>query len=247
MPLIYRVCFVLTMLSFHYSCNATLLTLSSDVFINEFHYDNSGADKNEFIEIMGISGTDLTGWSLLLYNGSNGLAYKTINLSGELLNQSNGYGFAAFYQSGIQNGADDAIALVDNEHSVRQFLSYEGAITAQDGVAFGMTSSDIGIMEPGTTPLGQSLQLMGTGTNYQDFSWHLAEATPNNLNSEQQISSTVQVSEPNAVALLVIALILLCSLKNHTQTLRFNYKPIPPTAMPMAAELILYDRIDCCR
>ena len=40
------------------------------VFINEFHYDNIGADTGEFIEIAGTAGTDLTGWSLIRYNGS---------------------------------------------------------------------------------------------------------------------------------------------------------------------------------
>ncbi|WP_146108788.1 lamin tail domain-containing protein [Chromatium okenii] len=31
------------------------------VFINEIHYDNTGIDTNEFVEITGIEGTDLTG------------------------------------------------------------------------------------------------------------------------------------------------------------------------------------------
>jgi hypothetical protein len=42
------------------------------VFINEFHYDNTGGDTGEFIEIAGPAGTDLTGWSIVLYNGANG-------------------------------------------------------------------------------------------------------------------------------------------------------------------------------
>ena len=42
------------------------------VFINEIHYDNGGTDTGEAIEIAGPAGTDLTGWSLVLYNGSNG-------------------------------------------------------------------------------------------------------------------------------------------------------------------------------
>ncbi|MGZ9100231.1 MAG: Calx-beta domain-containing protein, partial [Brevundimonas sp.] len=46
-------------------------------FINEFHYDNPGSDTGEFIEIAGAAGTDLTGYSLVLYNGSNGTTYAT--------------------------------------------------------------------------------------------------------------------------------------------------------------------------
>ena len=36
------------------------------VFINEIHYDNTGTDANEAIEIAGPAGTDLTGWSIVL-------------------------------------------------------------------------------------------------------------------------------------------------------------------------------------
>ncbi len=42
------------------------------VFINEIHYDNDGTDADEAIEIAGPAGTDLTGWSVVLYNGVMG-------------------------------------------------------------------------------------------------------------------------------------------------------------------------------
>ncbi len=42
------------------------------VFINEIHYDNAGTDTGEAVEIAGPAGTDLTGWSLVLYNGNGG-------------------------------------------------------------------------------------------------------------------------------------------------------------------------------
>ena len=47
------------------------------VFINEIHYDNTSTDIGEAIEIAGPTGTDLSGWSLVLYNGSNGEPYTT--------------------------------------------------------------------------------------------------------------------------------------------------------------------------
>jgi hypothetical protein len=40
------------------------------VFINEIHYDNTSTDTNEGIEIAGTAGTDLTGWTIELYNGN---------------------------------------------------------------------------------------------------------------------------------------------------------------------------------
>ncbi|KAA3636123.1 MAG: hypothetical protein DWP92_10010, partial [Armatimonadetes bacterium] len=52
------------------------------VFINEIHYDNVGTDTGEFVEVAGTAGTDLAGWTIALYNGSNGTVYNTINLSG---------------------------------------------------------------------------------------------------------------------------------------------------------------------
>ncbi|MGH7673341.1 MAG: hypothetical protein ACREMC_10630, partial [Gemmatimonadales bacterium] len=39
------------------------------VRISEIHYDNTGADAGEAIEISGPAGADLTGWRIVLYNG----------------------------------------------------------------------------------------------------------------------------------------------------------------------------------
>lgn len=146
------------------------------VFINEIHYDNSGADTGEAIEIAAPAGTDLSGWSLVLYNGSNGQNYATISLSGSVPDQDNGYGTLSFSYSGIQNGAPDGVALVDNSGNVVQFLSYEGTFTATNGPANGMTSTDIGVSESSATPAGYSLQLTGTGSTYNDFTWAAAQS-----------------------------------------------------------------------
>ena len=99
---------------------------ATNVFINEIHYDNSGADTGEAIEIAGPAGTDLTGWSVALYNGYDGATYNIINLSGIIPDQGGGFGTLAFSQAGIQNGPD-GMALVDNTSTVIQFLSYEGS------------------------------------------------------------------------------------------------------------------------
>ena len=146
-------------------------------FINEIHYDNAGADVGEAIEIAGTAGLNLNGWTLQLYNGSNGTVYKTVNLSGVLSNDSNGFGFISESISGIQNGSPDGIALIDAQSNVIQFLSYEGTITAVNGAASGMTSTDIGVNEASSTNVGFSLQLEGAGSKYQDFSWIPASAS----------------------------------------------------------------------
>ena len=131
--------------------------------INEFHYDNAGADEGEFIEVAGSAGTDLTGWTLVLYNGNGGAPYGTIALAGAL-SGSTGEGFAVVDAPGLQNGSPDGIALVDPDGNVVEFLSYEGSFDAVGGPADGLTSTDIGVAEASDTPVGQSLQLQDDGT-----------------------------------------------------------------------------------
>ncbi len=179
------------------------------VFINEIHYDNAGGDIGEAIEIAGPAGTNLSGWSILLYNGNGGGGYNTINLSGSIADQQNGFGTLAFLQAGIQNGAPDGLALIDATNTVIQFLSYEGSFMATNGVASGMTSTDIGVIEPGTTPVGNSLQLTGTGTMYEDFMWTAAmNHTFGSINTRQTFigSSQQPVPEPSTFFLLVSGL-----------------------------------------
>jgi predicted extracellular nuclease len=157
----------------------TQTALAQSVFINEIHYDNSGADTGETIEIAGPAGTDLTGWTIALYNGSSTQrnVYGTINLAGVIPDQDNGFGTLSFPRAGIQNGSPDGLALVDPTSALIQFLSYEGTFVAASGPASGMTSTDIGVSEPGSTPIGSSLQLTGTGSMAGDFTW--AAAQPN--------------------------------------------------------------------
>lgn len=142
------------------------------VFINEIHYDNADADVDEGVEVAGPAGTDLAGHSIRLYNGSDGGTYGSIvHLSGLIPDQEAGFGTLWFPIAGLQNGAPDGLALIDPSGVVVQFLSYEGTLTATGGPAAGMESEDIGVSEAGTEPPGQSLQLAGTGSAYEDFVW----------------------------------------------------------------------------
>jgi hypothetical protein len=137
------------------------LQAQTAVFINEIHYDNTGTDTGEAIEVAGPAATDLSGWSLVLYNGNGGSVYDTTALSGVIPDQENGFGtvFVSYATNGIQNGSPDGVALVDDTGTAVQFLSYEGSFAAVGGPADGMTSTDIGVSEPGDTAVGDSLQL----------------------------------------------------------------------------------------
>lgn len=144
---------------------------SGDPWINEIHYDNVSTDANEGVEIAGPAGVDLTGWKLLGYNGNGTLLYQTVNLSGAIPDQLNGFGTLWFPFVGLQNGAPDGVALVDPTDVVLQFLSYEGSFTAGDGAAVTIPSNDVLVVESGTDPLDNSLQLIGTGNSYSSFTW----------------------------------------------------------------------------
>ncbi|MFG0317113.1 MAG: hypothetical protein ACF8XB_07570, partial [Planctomycetota bacterium JB042] len=155
-------------------------------WINEFHYDNSGSDTGEFVEVAGPAGLDLGSWSVVGYNGNGGGAYKTVPLSGVLPDQQAGLGTLAFAFSSMQNGDPDGLALVDPQGTVVEFLSYEGTMTATDGPAIGLTSTDVGVTESSSTPIGDSLQRAGTGSSAADFSWQPATAeTPGQPNAGQ--------------------------------------------------------------
>lgn len=155
--------------------------LPSIPFINEIHYDNSGSDTDERIEIAGEAGSDLTGWSLQLYRGLGGTVYDTVAIDLTIPDLDNGYGTVAVLTPGIRDGKDggvdgsnlygepDGIALVDDSDNVIQFLCYEGDFKATDGPAVGLTCTDIGVSETGSELPGLSLQLSGVGARYKDF------------------------------------------------------------------------------
>jgi endonuclease I len=158
---------------------ATLLCAFSahaQVFINEIHYDNSGTDTGERVEVVAPAGTSFSGYKVVLYNGGDGRSYATLNLSGTATNQCGGFGTTVVAATGLQNGAPDGLALVNASNQVVQFLSYEGSFSAIDGPASGRASSNIGVSEAGTEPAGQSLQLSGSGSSAANFSWNAPRA-----------------------------------------------------------------------
>ncbi|MDT7857595.1 choice-of-anchor Q domain-containing protein [Rubrivirga sp. S365] len=159
---------------------------AQSVFVNEIHYDNTGGDVGEFVEVAGPAGTDLSDWSVELYNGAGGNRYATVRLSGTIPDQQDGFGTLSFAREGIQNGDTDGLALVGPGATNVQFLSYRGTFEATDGAAEGMTSTDIGVSEEPPPPAGQSLQLAGAGTAYGDFAWTgPGEDSPGNVNAGQ--------------------------------------------------------------
>lgn len=174
-------------------------TVVGTPWINEFHYDNDGVDAGEFIEVAGPAGLNLSGYSLVLYNGNGGGSYATIPLSGTVPNQANGSGVLVFSAANMQNGAPDGIALVGPGNVVVEFISYEGEFTATSGPAAGMTSTDVGVIEGGAD-LGTSIARTGEGGEGADFGWTLAgDDTPGQVNDGQTfVTATARVRVSDA-------------------------------------------------
>lgn len=150
----------------------------ADVFINELHYDDStpAGDVGEAIEVVATGGEDLSTYRLYLYNGSTPSAATVYANNAVPAGTAAGCGKASiatvtYPTNGLQNGANDGIALVDASGKVVQFISYEGTITASGGPAAGLTSQNIPVSESNSTAPGTSLQLTGSGSQYTHFTW----------------------------------------------------------------------------
>ena len=180
--------------------------LTSDVpgaFVNEFHYDNAGADTGEFIEVVLTESADPAAVTVTLYNGSHGGSYRVINVGSEFdshgtLEDGNRYYSVA--TSGIQNGTPDGIA-IDIDGELLEFWSYEGVFTASDGPAAGITSTDVGAEER-SAPLGSSLQRIGLGDT-----WLLTEGA--------NTQGAVNVPEPTALMTILCAALGLARRRTH--------------------------------
>ncbi|MBT8273890.1 MAG: hypothetical protein KJO77_08790, partial [Bacteroidia bacterium] len=184
----YALVFLSIMLSFSMSFGQT-------PWINEIHYDNNGTDVTEGVEVAIPAGYTYNPASFRLvgYNGANGQTYTAaINIDPYVAGGTivGSVTFVWVPISGLQNGAPDGIALA--ETGLIQFLSYEGNFTATNGVAIGTTSTDIGVSESSSSPVGNSLQLQGTGCQYSDFTWASSAAhTNNNINTGQTLNCVV--------------------------------------------------------
>lgn len=186
------------------AASATAELVDSNIWINELHYDNDGADTQEFVEIAApLSFSELSRISLTLYNGSNGSAYSgPVTLDEFTLGSTSGHFRFFWHELSMQNGGPDGMALADDT-TVLAFLSYEGTFQATDGVAQGLLSTDIGVMEPTTTPAGSSLQLQGYGDSASDFTWQTPGFhTLGLVNSNQTV-----VPEPTSVALCLAGIL----------------------------------------
>ncbi len=175
---------------------------AQNAWINEFHYDNSGADMGEFVEVIidDAGSFALSDFTVTLYNGADNSVYGSMHdldtfTSGDVVS-----GFTVFSKliSGIQNGSPDGLAL-SYQGTLIEFLCYEGTFTASGGVADGVTCTDVGVAESGSTPAGFSLQRTGTGSKGSDFTWTgPSDDSPGSVNAGQTLVPSA-CSDPGTV------------------------------------------------
>ena len=172
----------------------------AEVFINEIHYDDatSSGDVGERIEVVATNGETLSAYRLYLYNGTGSTTAATyydndLLPAGSLVTCGGTVRIATltYPSNGLQNGANDGIALVNGSGTVVQFVSYEGGIKASNGPAAGLTSTALPVDETNSTAAGTSLQLGGTGTGSSSFTWRAsATQTFGACNNGQTIGSS---------------------------------------------------------
>lgn len=133
--------------------------------------DTRGNIGNEFVEVAAPAGTDMSGFTLYIYDesgsvlsGPYGMGSLQTTISGQdvyvLDNASVGL-------PGIRG--ENGVALVDDTGAVVQFVSFEGrVVSASDGPAAGLSSTDIG-----TQTSSGSLQSDDGGNSYY------SQSTPN--------------------------------------------------------------------
>ena len=167
----------------------------STPWINEIHYDNEGTDSGEFVEFAAPAGFDTTGYRFQLINGNNGAPYAGNTFANLTKTTSGGLDLYVVNRpsNGIQNGAPDGVALLgpgpdvgsQSDDTCDMLLSYEGVISNATGICAGVTSTEMDVVQGSSTPVGQSVQLTGTGDGFGDFSWVAAANTNGTINTGQ--------------------------------------------------------------
>jgi len=163
------------------------------VWINEINYNPAGADSNEFVEIAGPAGADLSPYQLIWYNGANGEVYGSNVLTGVIDDEGCEFGAVSFDTPSNQNGPD-GFALVSNGTVVLEFISYGGSFLATTGPAAGLDSTDIGVVQTGSDQ--NTVQLGGAGDTASEFTWEVAELSKGSLNTNQTITPCIGVESP---------------------------------------------------
>ena len=150
--------------------------LSQSLVINEFDTNQPGTDAAEFIELYGDPNMDLTGFSVVLFNGFGDASYLTFDLTGL---STDADGFFVIGSSGVPNvdfvinetawlqPGPDAIALYESEGVAFPNGTAPTQEDLMDALVYGTNSPADGELLGALTP-GQP-QLNEAASGYSDF------------------------------------------------------------------------------
>ena len=189
---------------------------AQNIFLNEIRANDDGTDDAEFIELVGPAGTDLSGWSLIHYNGSGGaIVFSFIFPTGTIIpddgvldKNSIPIGFVVIRNSahsvpnsdyewgniGLQNGPD-GIELMNATGQRVQALTWNGLGDLSDG---NPPWRNIG----NDSNTDNSLSAPDSLQEIFKKNWVLENPTPGALNTGQtsgDISLSVQLSDFRAI------------------------------------------------
>lgn len=181
--------------------------------INEVDYDQQVSDSTEFIEVYNRSPdpVPLDGMAVVLVNGTDGTEYNRFNLGDAAPSLASG-GYVLLATTGteppsgvamidigtdsiIQNGAPDAIAIVDTEAgTVLDALSYEGSVTAAliDGFANPINlveGTALAALDDGSGPGSLARLPNGTDSNNANTDFALAVQLTPGLSNDPVVAS----------------------------------------------------------
>jgi len=152
-------------------------------------------NDNELIEIALDTEIDplVTTVEVLLYDGSDGTVYETLDVSTFAGGSTQTDMKLYFTFTTLRNG-DDGIA-ISIDGVVKQFISYEGSFVATDGAAVGLTSENIPVSQSGA-PATASLGLTGAAPQYSEFNWTTFDPrTPGFFNTGQTVTAYTEFIE----------------------------------------------------
>lgn len=199
------------------NAGASALACPGNARINEIDYAMPGVDNQEFVEIQGDIGTDLTGYEVRFVDGASGsaLTYRSVSLDGVTIGL---FGYVVVGNSAlpvddavlvpldgselVQNGAPDGVGIFSALSTTPcDFINYEGTVSGlADFLQIGTDDEDDGL---------------GRGCSRREFgAWSCdRDVTPGSDNAPLAVTtaSVVPVSDnlPLAAAAVVVAFILL--------------------------------------
>ena len=187
------------------------------VWINEVAVNDPGEDDEEFIELCGVAGTEITGWKVQLVNGYDGSNYAEWVVGDEIgsftfADEQDGFGFYILagssslavpntdetINSTIQNGSDDAVRLTKADDTEIHFSAYDSKSAMT--YAYGLPNDLTPLADSSADAM--SLSLIGAGLEQPDFTWNVITHTPGVLNTDQSLPEPGLVIAGIALAFL---------------------------------------------